>query len=59
MARSLSNHLNNYGHNGEKCETCGMKYKYCACFLEYTNLEDDLIEYKCQQNYNRISTKIW
>ena len=27
-----------YGHDDKKCETCGIKYKYC---------EDDLIEYKC------------
>ena len=26
-----------YGHNDKKCETCGFKYKYCDCFLEYTN----------------------
>ena len=24
-----------------------MNYKYCDCFLEYTNFKDDLIEYKC------------
>ena len=24
-----------------------IKYKYCDCFLEYTNFKDDLIEYKC------------
>ena len=23
------------------------KYKYCNCFLEYTNSKDHLIEYKC------------
>ena len=23
------------------------KYKYCDCFLEYTNFKDDPIEYKC------------
>ena len=34
------------GHDG-KCETCGIKYKYCDCFLEYTNFKDDLIECKC------------
>ena len=28
-------------------ETCGIKYKYCNCFLEYTNFKDDLIENKC------------
>ena len=40
MASSLSNHVNNFserihrikfkfGDNGKKCETCGIKYKYC------------------------------
>ena len=24
-----------------------MNYKYCDCFLEYTNFKDYLIEYKC------------
>ena len=28
----------------KKCETCEIKYKYCDCFLEYTNFRDDLIE---------------
>ena len=31
----------------KKCECCGIQYKHCNCFLEYTNLKDDLIEYKC------------
>ena len=46
MASSLSNLVNNlsegiyriackYGHDDKKCETCGTKYKYCDCFLEY------------------------
>ena len=58
MASSLSNLVNNlsegihrikckYGHDDKKCETCGIKYKHCDCFLEYTNFKDDLIEYKC------------
>ena len=29
------------------CETCGTKYKYCDCFLEYINFTDDFLEYKC------------
>ena len=33
-------------HDNKKCEICGIKYKYCDCFLEYTNFKDDLIEYK-------------
>ena len=40
----------------KKRETCGIKYKYCDCFLEYTNFKDDLIEYKClccNRNYQK------
>ena len=55
MASSLSNLANNlsegidrikckFGHNNKKCEKCGIKYKYCNSFLEYTNFKDDLIE---------------
>ena len=38
----------------KKCETRGIKYKYCNCFIEYT--KDDLIEYKClccKKNYQQ------
>ena len=55
---SLSNLVNNlseefhrikckFGHDDKKCETCRIKYKYCDCFVEYTNFKDHLIEYKC------------
>ena len=58
MASSLSNLLNNlsegihrikwkYRCDYKKCETCGIKYKYCDCFLEYKNFIHGLIEYKC------------
>ena len=58
MASSLSNLVNNlsegthrikckFGHDDKNCETCGIKYEYCNCVLEYTNFKDDLIEYKC------------
>ena len=58
MASSLSNLVNNLseglqtikcklGHHDIKCEKCGIKYKYCDCFLQYTNFEDGLIECKC------------
>ena len=58
MVSSLSNLVNNlsegihrikckFGHDDKKCETCGIKYKYCDCFLEYTNFKHDLIEHKC------------
>ena len=29
--------------NDEKNVTCGIKYKYCYCFLEYIDFKDDLI----------------
>ena len=55
MANLLSNLVNNLSegihkikcklrHDDKKCETFGNKYKYCDCFLEYTNFKDDLIE---------------
>ena len=55
MASSLSNLVNNlsqeihritckFGHDDKKCETCGIRYKYCYCFLEYTDFEVDSIE---------------
>ena len=67
MASSLWSLVNNlsekihkikckYGHDDKKCETCGIKYNYCDCFLEYLNFKDDLIEYKClccNKNYQQ------
>ena len=58
MASSLTNLVNNlsegihrikckFGHDDEKCETCGIKYKYCDCFLKYTKFKDDLMDYNC------------
>ena len=67
MPSSLSNLVNNpsevihkikckYEHNDEKCETCGIRYEVCECFLEYTNFKDDLIEFRCfccNKNYQQ------
>ena len=58
MASSLSNLVNNlservhrikckFGLDDKECETCGIKYKYCYCCLEYINFKDDIREYKC------------
>ena len=58
MTGSLSNLVDNlvkvihkiqckYGQVDIKCETCGIKYKNCPCFLENTNVKDNLIEYRC------------
>ena len=43
-----------YKHDDKKCETSGIQYNYCHCFLEYINFKDDLIECKylcCNKNY--------
>ena len=36
-----------YAHENKKCETCGIKHKECECCLEYINIKEDLIVYKC------------
>ena len=67
MASSLLNLVNNlskgihkinckFKHDDKKCETCGIKYRYCDCFVQYTNFKDNLIEYKClcyNKNYQQ------
>ena len=73
MTSSLSSLVNNlsegvhrikckFGHDDKKCETCGIKYKYCDCFLGYTNFKDNLIESKClccNKNYeNKFDGKL-
>ena len=53
MTGSLSNLVNNLSEEthkikckfvdyDKKFETFIIKYKYCNCFLEYTNFKDDL-----------------
>ena len=42
----------------KKCETCGIKYKYCDCFLEYADFKDDLIKYKRLCCYKKLSMKV-
>ena len=46
MASLVSNLANNTSEDTmiKKCETCGIKYNYCHCFLEYANFKNDLIE---------------
>ena len=36
---------------------CGIKYKYCDCFLEYTSFKDDLTECKCLCSYKSSQRK--
>ena len=70
MATSLANNLSEgihkikckYKHNNKKCESCKIKYKYRDCYLEYTNLKDDLTEYKClccnKNNQHKLDEKL-
>ena len=55
IASSLSNFDNNfserihkikckYRHNNKKCQICGIEYKYCDWFHDYTDFKNDLIE---------------
>ena len=67
MASSLSNIVDSlaegihktyckYGHGNKNCETCLIKDKDCECCLQYTNVKDDLILYKClccNRNYQK------
>ena len=67
MASSLSNLVNNLAGSFielnvntieiiKKCETYGIKYKNCECFLECANFKDNLIRYKClcfNKNYQK------
>ena len=68
MAKSLSNHFSNlfevihrikcqFGYDDKKCKTCGIRYKYCDCFLEYTNCKYYLIKYKCLLCNNNCQRK--
>ena len=44
----------------KKCETDGITYEVCDCFLQYTNFKHDLIEYKwlcCNKNYQQNADK--
>ena len=47
----------NFGHGDKKCETCGIMYKYCDCFLEYENI---YLKYTplILQNFSQILEKI-
>ena len=68
MASSLLNLVNNlaegvhkmkwkYGHDNKKNTKLGIKYKDCECCHEYTNVNADLIKYKClcyNKNYQKM-----
>ena len=67
MESSLSDLVNNlpegihrikckHRNDDKKRETCGIKYKYCDCFLEHISFIDDLIQ--MFMLYQKLSTKI-
>ena len=69
MVSPLSNFTNNlsegihiikckYQHGNKKCKICGVKYKYCNCFLEYINFKDYLREKKCLCCNKNFQTQI-
>ena len=33
-----------FEHDDKKCETSGIKYKYCDCFLEYKKFKDNRVQ---------------
>ena len=70
MARSLSVLINNlaegthdikckYGHDNNKCETCGIKHNHWECFFDYTSVKDRLITFKKYQKEFDESFKKW
>ena len=66
MAGLWSNLVNNladgiheikYGHDSKKSHTCTVRYKDYDWFLEYRNVKDNLIAYKClccNKNYQKM-----
>ena len=69
MASSLSNlvdilaegiHKNKckYRINNKKREKCGLKYKDCECYHEYTNVKDGLLIYACSCFNKKLSKKV-
>ena len=49
-----------YGQDDKQCQTFRIKSECCNCFLQYTGLKDDLIEYKClylKKNYKKSAVE--
>ena len=46
------------GQNDINCGTSRIKYKDCGRYLEYTNVKDYLIEYKCLCCNNNYQKKL-
>ena len=50
--------LNVNNKHEQENRTCKIKQKYYDTFLEYTNFEDDLTEFKCLSWYKKLSTEV-
>ena len=40
------------GRDNKNCEPSRVKHRNCECYLEYTSVKNELIEYKCSCNKN-------
>ena len=47
LAKGINKMLYKNRYNKKNCKTCRIKYKDCGCWLEYSNITDILIEYRC------------
>ena len=47
-----------YAQDNKKFEICGIKYKNCECFLEYTNFENDLNEIQMFMLKEELSKRV-
>ena len=47
LAKGINKMLYKNRYNNKNCKTCRIKYKDCGCWLEYSNITDILIEYRC------------
>ena len=45
-----------YWHDNKKSE---IKYKDCECYLEYTNVKDELLIYRCLCCNGNYQKKVW
>ena len=65
MTSALSNLVKNLTERIHKikyknCKMCGIKCKDCECYLKYTSVKDDLIEYQClccNKSYQKTSNE--
>ena len=47
LVNNLSERIHNANLDDKKCDTCGIKYKYCNWSLECQHFKEGLTGYKC------------